>query len=709
MMHIREPEQSTNQSKSFNPGLVRNSRIPTPCNYGTASAGPKSDPKQCRASEAAEKVFDRDIVAKGNFAGAKAHVVFWAFSARLNRLRKKSIAVMQVLQGLKPDVDFAVLAARVNSCPDTNHLSRGVFPQAVKSCPVTKPLSLCRPRNFSAACLAPAEPYPSLADQTPRPKHHALQSSRTIVVAIACAAAIGVFAQTGTYRIAGTVINATTGAPVQGATVAVLAVEDSHRITAAHSANDGRFAVDGLPAGKFQLTASKRGFTTAAYDEHEQFSSAIVTGETQDTSNLVFRLTPGAVLRGVVTADGGDPVEGARVMLFTRPQTHDPGAKTQQADASITDDTGSYEFDNLPKGEYLLAVAAEPWYALHSGGSRQAPHNLPLDVAYPITFFDSTTEEASASPLVLTGGSRVEADVNLHAVPAVRLTVDAPRKPDGSSVRPQLRQTVFGTEVSAEGSGFMDVNQSDRTEIGGLAPGQYELTQGDPPRVVVLDAITSQQVDSSAGIPAFPLSGTMQTGSGEPITGEAVVTLEPTDGAQGLKPLVSEFNHGAFNFAAVPAGRWSLAAEQFGLPVPVISVALGARAHGGNLVTVQDRAQTIVVRVSADGMRVDGFARKDGKGVSGVMVLLIPKNPLAFPALVRRDQSDSDGSFSVRDVASGDYTVIAIENAWGDGNALDWARREVIARYLPHGIPVTVRDASDKVIHLSAPVPVQKR
>jgi 5-hydroxyisourate hydrolase-like protein (transthyretin family) len=553
-----------------------------------------------------------------------------------------------------------------------------------------------KPDHFIGSLLARLKPRP-------------FKATRIAILALVCTAAIGAFAQSPTYRIVGTVINATTGAPVQGATVAVLAVEDSHRIAAVHSANDGRFAVDGLPEGKYQLTASKRGFTTAAYDEHEQFSSAIVTGEAQDTTNLIFRLTPGAVLRGVVTADGGDPVEGARVMLFTRPQTHDPGAKIQQADASITDDTGAYEFDNLPKGNYLLAVAAEPWYALHSGGSRQAPHNPSLDVAYPITFFDSTTEEASASPLLLTGGSRVEADINLHAVPAVRLTVEAPRKPDGSSVPPQLRQTVFGAEVSVEGSLLMGVDRTERAVLEGLAPGQYELTQGDPPRVVVLDAITSQQIDPGTGIPAFALSGTLQTATGAPFTGEAVVTLEPADASQGLKPMVSEFNRGSFSFAAVPAGKWSLAAEQSGLPVPVISVALGACAHAGNLVTVQDRPLTIVVRVSADGMNVEGFARKKGKGVSGVMVLLIPKDPSAFPAMVRRDQSDSDGSFAVRDVSRGDYTVVAIENAWGDGNALDWVRREVIARYLPGGVPVTVRDAPDKVIHLSAPVPVQKR
>jgi hypothetical protein len=73
--------------------------------------------------------------------------------------------------------------------------------------------------------------------------------------------------------------------------------------------------------------------------------------------------------------------------------------------------------------------------------------------------------------------------------------------------------------------------------------------------------------------------------------------------------------------------------------------------------------------------------------------------------LSRRDQSDSDGSFSLRDVVPGQYTVVAIEDGW----ELDWAEPQVIARYLPSGIPVTVSDKSGKLVMLSAPVPVQSR
>ena len=593
-------------------------------------------------------------------------------------------------QGLKPNRMVANLMARLKPCPFNATTDSDLFKATVRPLPFKAKV---KPRPFKAVAIG--------------------------FMLLGCAAALATCvasAQTGAgaYRIAGTVVNATTGAPVAGATVAVLTVEDSQRVAAVQSDGDGRFAIGGLPAAKYELTASKRGYATAAYEEHDEFSSAVVTGAGQETGNLVFRLTPSAVLRGVVTSDGGDPVEGARVMLFKKPASHEPGAKIEQADTAITDDTGTYEFDNLAKGEYLAAVAAEPWYALHHSSSRQGAVNPALDVAYPVTYYDSTAEEAAATPITLAGGSRVEADISIHAVPALRLAVEAPRKQDGSIVRPELRQVLFGTEVSAESVGFYDAIQTGNTEFTGVAPGQYELTQGDPPRVAVLDANSSQQIEPGAGIPAFPVSGRLQSANGEPLTDNAVLTLEPADNAQGLKPVQSDFNHGNFSFALVPAGTWRLRVEQSGLAVPVISVGAGGHEHQGNVITVRDRPLTIVAKVSAGGVKVEGFAKRDAKGVAGAMVLLVPKDPGAFPDLVRRDQSDSDGSFAIRDAAPGEYTVVAIEGAWGDstrpgGNGLDWTLPEVIGRYLPGGVAVTVTDTTEKVVRLPGPVPVQMR
>ena len=521
------------------------------------------------------------------------------------------------------------------------------------------------------------------------------------------------------YRIAGTVVNAQTGEPVRGATVSVLAQQDSHSIAATQTGSDGHFSVDGLPAAKYQLTASKRGYSTAAYDEHGDFSSAIVTGDDPnsnlDTTHLVFRLTPGAALRGVVTADGGDPVTDAEVMLFKKPEGYAPGEKIVQQETAITDDTGAYEFSNLSAGEYLLAVKAMPWYAMHGNSpspqqTSATPPNPALDVAYPITYFDSTTDEASASPILLAQGSRIEANLTLHAVSAIRLQISVPRRQDGQFARPQLRQTIFGETVDNVSAGFLDAATTGSTEFVGVPPGQYELTQGDPPRVIELDATASLQIEPDAGLPAFPVAGTLETADGKPVTSFAIVTLEPADAAQGLKPLESSFNKGAFNFPAVPVGAWKLRAQVDGLPESVLSIAAAGQVHGGSAVTVHDHPLTLVARITSGGASVEGFARKDAKGVSGVMVLLVPlapalSAPAAFSDRIRLDQSDSDGSFSLHDAAPGQYSVLAIQDGWD----LDWSRPGVLARYLPAGIPVTVKATSENAVRLAEPVPVQSR
>jgi len=535
----------------------------------------------------------------------------------------------------------------------------------------------------------------------------------------------------GGYRIAGTVVNAATGEPVRRATVAVLSEEDSHTVEAVESDSEGHFALAGLAAAKFQLTASKRGFRTAFYDEHEEYSTAIVTGEGQDTSGLRFRLTPGATLHGVVTGDGGDPVEGATVMLFERPRAHGrapgPGERATRTNTTTTDDTGAYDFDNLPAGEYAAAVMADPWYAVHSSRTGANTAGRPrtendaaaaLDVAYPITFFDSTTDEGSATRIVLAGGVREEADINLHAVPALHLVVETPRRQDGSIARTELRQTIFGIEAFSAIAGIQDAMRTGTVEFTGVAPGHYELTQGDPPRIADLDANGSQQVDPGLGTPTVSVSGALRAAPGFVLPDGLSVTLNSLDGGRG-QLLHANCIRGAFNFASVPPGTWELEAGAPGRTLPISSVTVGNRVHAGNQVTVPDRPVQVVATVSLGETRVEGFARRvraagdrsagagaaEGKGQAGAMVVLVPKEPAAFRALVRRDQSDSDGSFSLHDVAPGQYTVVAIEDGWD----LDWTRPEVIGRYLSQGIAVTVTERQGKLVRLSKPVPVESR
>ncbi len=536
-----------------------------------------------------------------------------------------------------------------------------------------------------------------------------IRAGRVAIAALLALASLAAPAQTtprkatGSYRIAGRVVNASTGEPVPRATVSALAEEDNHIVQSVQADAEGRFSLVRMAAGKYPLNASKRGYRTAFYDEHDDFNSAIVTGEGQDTENLVFKLTPGAVLRGVVTGDGGDPVEGANVMLYQR--QHASG-RVVQVEGTTTDDTGTYEFSNLAAGEYLLAVNAWPWYAMHGQGNGarrdESGERAALDVAYPITYFDSTSDEASASSIVLAGGSRDEADINLHAVPALHLKVATPFKRGGGIARPELRQTVFGVQISAVSAGFLDSLKTGTVEFDGVAPGHYELSQGDPPRIASLDATANLDVDPGAGTPAVSVAGSLRAIGGGTLPDEANLILEPLDGSRG-QPLMQIAHKGQFRFDAVAPGVWGLSVYSGGPVLPVVAISAGGAITAGNQFAVRDRPLTVEASVSLAKTRVLGFARRDSKGVAGAMIVLVPKEPRAYQALVRRDQSDSDGSFSLRDVPAGRYTVVAIEDGW----KLEWELRDVIARYLPGGVAVTISEGSGAIVYLTDPVPVQ--
>jgi 5-hydroxyisourate hydrolase-like protein (transthyretin family) len=517
----------------------------------------------------------------------------------------------------------------------------------------------------------------------------------------------------GNYRIAGTVVNAQTGGPVWGATVEALNEEGSYVVASTESGEDGHFTLEHLAAAKYPLRASKRGYCAAYYDDHDGYNTAIVTGADQRTGDLVFRVTPEGLLSGVVTGDGGDPAEGATVMLFKKPRNHEAGGKIVQMNSEQTDDTGAYEFTGLTAGEYLLAVRAQPWYALSrtsaSEQRRETEAEAALDVAYPVTFFDSTTDEGSATPIALSEGSREEANLSLHAVPALRMEFQGTSKQDEAISRPELRQPIFGMDAPLLGAGLQYDAQTGSGEFSGVAPGHYELTVGNPPRVMEMDAAVSGQVDTSSATATVAVSGALENASGEALAGEAVVTLTPGEGADARANAQSTtLVRGGFSFQAVP-GAWQLRVMNSSGVLPVLAITAGGRRQAGNRVTVEDRALALRVTVSANPTRVEGFARQGGKGFAGALVLLIPKDLGTIAELARRDQSDSDGSFALLNVAPGQYTAVAIKDGWD----LEWENPEAIARYLPGGVAVTVgggKDSEpDKRMGVSGPVPVQTR
>src|SRR5215475_2419215 len=122
--------------------------------------------------------------------------------------------------------------------------------------------------------------------------------------------------QNTTSRIAGTIVSSLDGSPLARARVSIFETSNRTNSVSLITSENGHFEFPGLKSGKFSLQGTKRGFLTAAYDQHEQYSTAIVTGAGLDTEHLVLRLTPLATLSGKVRDESGDPVRHAQVFLY---------------------------------------------------------------------------------------------------------------------------------------------------------------------------------------------------------------------------------------------------------------------------------------------------------------------------------------------------------------------------------------------------------
>ncbi len=111
---------------------------------------------------------------------------------------------------------------------------------------------------------------------------------------------------------------------------------------------------------------------------------------------------------------------------------------------------------------------------------------------------------------------------------------------------------------------------------------------------------------------------------------------------------------------------------------------------------------SVSLTLAGASSNVEGTAKRSGKPFAGAMVVLVPKNPETNRDLFRRDQSDLDGTFSLRGVVPGTYTVLAIENGWD----LDWSQPGVIAAYLSHGRTIEVGDQVGRTMTLPDAVEV---
>jgi uncharacterized surface anchored protein len=505
------------------------------------------------------------------------------------------------------------------------------------------------------------------------------------------------------FRISGTAINAATGQPLADALIAIGLAQKQETTQSVQTDESGHFLFEGLATGKYWLVGERPGFLRQGFNEHSGFFTAIVVGPGLRLEDLVFRMRPDASISGTITDEQNEAIREAQVHLFAEESDEGERRITQRPQV-ITDSEGHYRFSHLRPGKYFIAVSAKPWYAMNQqaqagssfsneagdGPSRDsAPQEStakpsPLDVAYPLTYYADAVEPENATPIILKPGDREKADITLSAVPALRVRIvtgaSSPNTGFGATV---FSRALGDTSIPVPVAQINPV--AGKMEISGLAPGDYTLdltSFGKEPRDwrqsfrlttdVEIDGIRTHASPTVTG--AVTLDGAALSGAGY------VVLRDPASGNAFGAQVNSK---GEFEFPSQAVRPRTYQISVFNVPGATVTAvsASGARVTGQS-VSIEDEATIkLIVSMSKSIGEVSGVAERDGNAIAGAMVVLVPEKLDGNETLFRRDQTDSDGSFSLRDIVPGKYTLVAIEQGWD----LEWGKANVLRPYLTDG------------------------
>jgi hypothetical protein len=122
--------------------------------------------------------------------------------------------------------------------------------------------------------------------------------------------------------------------------------------------------------------------------------------------------------------------------------------------------------------------------------------------------------------------------------------------------------------------------------------------------------------------------------------------------------------------------------------------AKGAKVIGNSIETDGTGEVSLILTMAESASSIEGVALREGKPFAGAMILLMPKNERDRPRLVRRDQSDSDGTFHLGAVLYGKYTLLALEHGWD----MEWSKPEVLKPFLEKAQKLEITERQPKFV-----------
>lgn len=514
--------------------------------------------------------------------------------------------------------------------------------------------------------------------------------------------------RTSTGTVRGRVIDGHTAAPLRRVQVRISSNElQESRVVITDA--QGRYEVTDLPAGRYNVSASKGGYVLLVFGQKRPFEPGrpieLHAGEVLE--KIDFGLPRGAAVDGRIVDEVGEPVADVVVMAMRSQYAAGRRRLVYVGRPAMTNDRGEYRLYGLPPGQYYISATVRASASGESTGGS----------GYAATYYPGTPNLAEATPVRLAlAQDAKDIEVALAIVHTGTMSgtaFDSDGRPFGGGIV-SASQTVAGLSFVATSA---PIKADGSFSLSGVTPGDYVV-----------------QAASSNGVLADATSGdtasTRISFAGGDESDIRLVARKPISVSGRIVPdQPARWLPSSFQLRAVPASAddamsqngvtwrvrddWSFDVK---LPRWVALLRMAAGPRGVVLKSVMldgveaaDAGVDLTTATEVRGVEVfltdrsselsGGVTTRDGAAVSDFVVIAFSQDRERWKFQSRYfggTRSDASGQFRIRGLPAGDYFVAALDTL-DVGQATD---PEVLDRLAEAAARVTIRDGESKTMTL---------
>ena len=477
----------------------------------------------------------------------------------------------------------------------------------------------------------------------------------------------------------------------------------------AETDSDGRYRLEGLPAGNYEVAPSAPTMVTLSNEPGQKVS--VTSGSTVEA--IDFSLSRGGVITGKVIDSEGHPLVGEAISLKGTDASK-PAVSSSNADQRMysTDDRGVYRIFGVRPGRYIVSTGTSSNPML--GFISQRPRRVQ-------TYYPGVMDEARAKPVDVTAGSETSG-VDIKLIAADKGFTVSGRVIDAdtgkpitdamvaySLATPQVRPGDNQTEPSSGMPGGMTTtNTKGEFRFDSLAPGNYKA------EIESMGILTG-----AGGFFADPLNFEVQSTNidkleikvhqGATISG--VVVVENADASDVFGQIVPFMLYATVTDDQMKSSSGSAARVSADASFRISGLKPGRVKIG----PVPYGAQKFsLLRVERDGVeQSDGIDVQPNEQIIGVRVIMIPANcTIKGHVTIQGDSQDSSvwaaarslhgsiienhessrvdakGDFVIENLAPGDYEVEVSTTLPGSGAGRKASAKQIVT--VTNGTPAEV-------------------